>query len=249
MNPDLQSIYSSLNSVYDPQRQAIQSQIGNVQQGESAQIAGLDQAKTNAFGQIKDQANANGMMYSGAPIDEQQKYVGTSYLPAIANLHAQTNQNVYGLQTAANQLGTMQTSQANDMYNAKRNYDQQQKAYQDQIAQQERQFQQAQQASAQQAAQSLAAQKAYYGGSSSAAAAPSYSMAQGKNGGYSFFGPNGQSVSAGAYARANNFNQQQLAQLFAQSGNPADHKIAQDIQNGMQLPQLQKKYQAAFWGL
>lgn len=136
MNPDLQSIYSSLNSVYDPQRQAISQQIGNVQQGQTAQLAGLQQQQNTAFQDINDGANARGMAYSGAPIQEQMKYTGGTYLPAVANLQAQTNQNVYGLQSAQNALGAQQTQQASGMYDANRNFNQQQGYYNQQLAQQ-----------------------------------------------------------------------------------------------------------------
>jgi hypothetical protein len=73
---------------------------------ESADIGGLEQARTNAFESINTGANRRGMFFSGIPLAEQSKYVGENYLPAVASLknrYAGIRSNLY--QTLADQLG------------------------------------------------------------------------------------------------------------------------------------------------
>lgn len=85
----LDAIMQGLNAAgYDAQRQGINDQINALPGQQAADTAALDTAKTNAFGDITNQANARGMTYSGMPIAEQSRYVGEKYLPAVANLKA-----------------------------------------------------------------------------------------------------------------------------------------------------------------
>ena len=97
MAQQLDEILNQLSSVYQPQTQAVQQQQQQGQQMYNSQMAalpaqyqaqqaGLDATKNQAFQSINDGANARGMLYSGAPIAEQQKYLGASYLPAVAKL-------------------------------------------------------------------------------------------------------------------------------------------------------------------
>lgn len=106
---DYGNAYNSLGSVYDPQVANVNSQVSNLDQTNTqqqaaidAQIAGLapqqaaqqaslDQAKVNAFKDITNSANSKGVLFSGVPIDQQSTYVGTKYLPAVANLQTSFN--------------------------------------------------------------------------------------------------------------------------------------------------------------
>ncbi len=86
----LADILTELNSVYNPQRQA-QTDIYNkgiesVAPQETADLSGLEVAKSNAFESINTGANRRGMLFSGIPLAEQGKYVGENYLPSIAGL-------------------------------------------------------------------------------------------------------------------------------------------------------------------
>lgn len=95
--PTYQDAYNQLGSVYDPQTSSVNTQLAGLQPLQDAQQSGLDQAKVNAFRDITQGANAKGVMFSGVPIDQQAQYVGTKYLPAVANLK----------QTFANQRTTL----------------------------------------------------------------------------------------------------------------------------------------------
>lgn len=141
MAQPLSDIYNSLNSAYQPQRDLYQSQIANVGQQTQGQISGLNQQEQNAFTDIKNQANNNGMFYSGAPVQEQQKYVGGTYLPALANLQNNANNQTYGLQQALAGVGVNQTNAAQGIYQNQVSQDQQQNYYNQQLAMQNAQNQ------------------------------------------------------------------------------------------------------------
>lgn len=79
---------TSLQGAYDPQRQLVAQQQAALPGQQAAEQAGLDTAKTNAFGDITKASNDRGVLYSGVPIAEESRYVGERYLPAVANLKA-----------------------------------------------------------------------------------------------------------------------------------------------------------------
>jgi hypothetical protein len=82
----LQDILASRANIYNPQRDLINQQIAQLDPQQQVATQGLEVAKQTAFGDINNAANARGLAYSGAPIAEQQRYVGEKYLPALANL-------------------------------------------------------------------------------------------------------------------------------------------------------------------
>lgn len=130
----LQDIYNSLNSTYNPQRDLINSQIQQLPGQYQAQQQGLDAQKNIAFQGVDNQANSRGMLYSGVPTQEDNNYIAANYLPAVANLKNQQNQQQYGLQSALNQVGQQQQQSAQSMYNTGLQNDMQQKYYDQQIA-------------------------------------------------------------------------------------------------------------------
>lgn len=86
MARSLNEIIASLNPAYDPETAALTQAQAALPGQQSAELAGLDTAKNNAFGEITTAANRRGMLYSGAPVDEQMRYVGERYLPARAQV-------------------------------------------------------------------------------------------------------------------------------------------------------------------
>lgn len=121
----LTDILTELDSVYNPQRQNAQ---GIYQRGledtnpmESADLAGLEQAKKDSFDQITTGANRRGMFFSGVPLKEQAQYVGQNFLPGVANLknrYAGIRGNLY--QTLAQTLGNIDVEKnkyGRDIYN------------------------------------------------------------------------------------------------------------------------------------
>lgn len=112
MAREIGQIVEELKAAYEPQVTAINQQVANLPAEYQAQSAGLEQAKQNAFGDITNQASARGLAYSGMPIAEQSKYVGTKFLPAMAQLQAQQNQQKFSLTSALNELNMKKYAQA-----------------------------------------------------------------------------------------------------------------------------------------
>lgn len=153
MSTPLEQILSQLDQYYAPQTQAYQSQLDALPGQQQMAQQGLDQAKTNAFGDITAGANSRGVLYSGIPIAEQGKYVGSTYLPAVANLQQSTGDKRSALQTSIAQVKQNQAQNAYDIY-------------------QKQQAQEQAAALAQQAANRSVSTRSSGGSSSSKAAAP-----------------------------------------------------------------------------
>lgn len=87
----VEQIMTELDGYFAPTRAVINQQKDLLPSLYDSQVGGLNQAKDNAFSDINRQANAKGMVYSGAPISEQQRYTGEKFLPALAQLKNQQN--------------------------------------------------------------------------------------------------------------------------------------------------------------
>lgn len=112
MARSIEQIQAELNSVYQPQIEQVNKQLAELPAYYTAQTQGLDTAKQNAFRDITGAASAKGMMYSGMPIAEQTRYTGEKYLPALAQLKQQQNQQTYGFQSQLNDIYGKRMAQA-----------------------------------------------------------------------------------------------------------------------------------------
>lgn len=110
--PTYDEANAQLGSVYDPQTSLIQTQISQLQPQQDAEQASLDQAKVNAFRDIGDSANAKGVLFSGFTPDQQARYIGTKYLPAVADLKTTFQNNKNTLQDKIDQLNVQRSQQA-----------------------------------------------------------------------------------------------------------------------------------------
>lgn len=108
MAREIQQIMEELESAYAPQKKQYQEQISALPSYYATQAAGLEQARQNAFQDIVRRANARGVVYSGAPIQEQQVYTGERYLPALAGLRQQESGQAFTLQQALGKIGETQ---------------------------------------------------------------------------------------------------------------------------------------------
>ncbi len=87
--PEVQTIDSILKTIQpaiDPLLANQREQMGLVEQRAAADAKGLEQGQINAFRGITNQAQAGGNTFSGIPIGEQARYTGEHFLPAMANL-------------------------------------------------------------------------------------------------------------------------------------------------------------------
>ncbi len=125
---------AELETAYAPQKQAVQERMNQLPGFYEAQRGGVETARTNAYQDITRQANARGMAYSGAPIQEQQRYTGERYLPALAQLSGQEGEQRYGLQQALGQLGTQQLTYAQSIRQKEMELDEARRQFDAQLA-------------------------------------------------------------------------------------------------------------------
>lgn len=167
---------AELDSAYAPQKQQIQTRIDQLPSYYQAQQQGVEQARVNAFNDINNRANARGMAYSGAPIQEQQVYTGERYAPALAGLANQQNDQTYGLQQALAQLGTQQMTYAQDIRSKEMQLDEARRQFDQQMAAQREAEARAAAAAAKSAASSGFGN--LFGGGGQVAAAPQAAQPQ-----------------------------------------------------------------------
>lgn len=108
----LEQIMAELNSVYNPQRDVYNKQLQALPGQQQAQMKGLEAAKQDSFQDITTQANRRGVAFGGIPLEEQGRYLGSSYLPAVANLKNRFEQNRFTLQGALQELAAKQRMDA-----------------------------------------------------------------------------------------------------------------------------------------
>lgn len=111
--PTYQQAYDSLGSTYDPQTTLVNNEISALPGQQQSQLSALDQAKVNAFSDINTDANTKGVLFSGFSPTEQASYVGTKYLPAVANLQTSFTNQQNTLQGQLNTLNAQRISDAN----------------------------------------------------------------------------------------------------------------------------------------
>lgn len=97
---DLQSLIATQQQALQPQLGLIDESIAANDKSGVAQVAGIEAKKSDVFtNQIPQQAQDNGMFFSGFTPDEEAKYTASTYLPALAALQgtiAQTRSSLLG---------------------------------------------------------------------------------------------------------------------------------------------------------
>lgn len=240
MAQNLAEIIKELDALYTPQTSVINEQLTALPAYYQAQAAGLDQAKTNAFGDITSAANARGVLYSGVPINEQAQYVGEKYLPALAGLKQQEGEGRSSLMSALAKIRENQGLKAYDIRESQLGREAEAAAAAAKLAEERRQFDREYE---------LARYKASTSGGSgsSATPAPRYKgLAVSKaDGGFDYYADDAQEkpISAAQYAYLNNIP---LPYVLASSTNASDQRLIKDIANGLSLSDLKKKYPNAF---
>lgn len=237
MAQSLAEIMAGLNPAYDPERNVINTQVAALPGAAAADIAGLDTAKTNAFSDITNAANARGVLYSGAPINEQNKYVGEKYLPARAAVAENYANRTSDFQLKLAQIGQRQSERAQGI----------------QADQQKTEADAAYRAEQLRIQQEAARQKAVSGGSSRAAVDPAKGFLKGSDagGGLSYRDARGNPITSAQYYEAKGATG--IGAIIADlrsSKNPGDAKIANDASSGKYTyDQLMQKYPYVFGGV
>lgn len=132
----LDQILGELNSVYQPQIDNIQKQQGLLPGQTDAAINQAGAAKDTAFGDILNGARERGMGFSGIPLSEQAKYASNVYAPAVLQAKTDAQNKALSLQDAINQINTQKYNQGQTMFTDERNFAEQQREFDANLAQQ-----------------------------------------------------------------------------------------------------------------
>lgn len=195
--------YANLASVYDPQKALVQQQISAVPGQYEAQKTALEQAKANAFRDITSAAQGRGVYFSGFRPEQEARYTGERFLPALANLSTQQQQATFNLQKALADIETAQRQAATTNLQNILNREQQQKQFEQQLALSRAQASAAGGGGGLDIGSlfgALGAAAGAGGASTPGAAAAAYRVEKAGNG-YNFFDPSGKPISAVKYAQ------------------------------------------------
>jgi hypothetical protein len=155
-----------LQGTYQPEIDSVQKQQAALPGQQQAAEAGLTAQKDQGFTDILNQARSRGtgVAFGGIPLQEQSKYLSTTYLPAEANLKSSYNQQATSLQDAINSIYEKRNNQALGIQQFQQQQEEAARQFNENLA-----FQKAQ--AAQQAAAARAASASSY--------SPSYSSGGG----------------------------------------------------------------------
>lgn len=131
---NIDQILAEVSAKSDPQRQIVMRQIADLPNQQIAAESGLDAKRDRGFEDINLGARRKGVAYWGAPIAEQQKYLATDYLPAAANLKSSFNERRNTLDSALADIGRSDYTTANDLFNNDRNFYEQQRRFNEELA-------------------------------------------------------------------------------------------------------------------
>lgn len=127
---DTSQYYNQIAGIYDPQRAIIAQQRAALEPAMQSQISALEQAKINAYRDIGTTARARGMQFSGFSPEQEARYTGATYLPALANVKAQYAAGMTSLDKALADIATAQGTQALNLYQGEKTYQRQQETQQ-----------------------------------------------------------------------------------------------------------------------
>lgn len=141
----LNDIISQYTAAQAPENAQIDTSINNNDASGAGQVAGLNAAKDQAYGGITQDAVNRGGYFSGFTPDQEAKYTGATYLPALAKLQttiASTRNTLLGQKaTLASQANTAALSTQQQQQKELDAYNQAQEAAAAQAAEAEKQRQ------------------------------------------------------------------------------------------------------------
>lgn len=252
MAQDLGSIMQSLDAGYNPQRQLINDQIGQLPSQAASQTAGLQAQQNTAFDGITRSAQDRGMGFSGIPLQEQARYTSDNYLPAVAKVQESQNNAKTSLTDALNNVNQQQRTQAYGMQNDQLNREQQQAQFDATQAAAERARAASRADNAGFDFGSLMGDQTAAPADSTAGAATGHAVAtQRGDGGFNYNDPSGRGINAAEYAKLTGQNIRDVLSQSAQHGDKGSIAALKFIGNDgkadptkINSPQLASLYKA-----
>lgn len=208
MARSFQDVLAEVTAQSDPQRNIVLNQISQLPTQQAAEETSLNAQKDQAYQDITDSARRRGLGFSGIPLSEQAKYNATDYAPALASLKSNYSNRRSSLESALADIGKNSYTTAYDIFNQDRNFEEQQRQFNENLAEQRRQA----------AANSSLAGLFSGGGVSSSATPASAKLQQRADKGFNFQDGSGQSISAAQYAQLKGIPFRSLLQQMANAG-------------------------------
>jgi len=231
-------IFKELDAFFSPSAKIIKQQKALIPGQIATATAGLETRKENEFRDITSRANARNMVYSGMPIEEETRYTGEQFLPALAGLKSAGQEQTLSLAESLAGLRREQGLMAQGLRQGELDRDAA-----------ERQARRAAAAAARAAANPTFATPTQP--DQGVVDLPGVGLKNKKLGGQGGFSFNiaGNPASAFSYAQKNQIN---LADLLYSMGAQGD-KYAADAykiiasNNGQVTPQIRQKFSSLFW--
>ena len=238
-------VLAEVTAQSDPQRKTVLDQIAALPTQQAADESALEAKRLQANYSILADARRRGLGYAGIPLGEQAKYAATDYAPALANLKSTYGQRKGTLESALAGIGQNDYSNAYNIFNQDRAFEEQQ-----------RQFDLQQRAAA---AQQSAFAGLFGGGNQqqpqqqqSPLTLPGITLKNpqlGGSGGYNFSFGN-KPISAVGLAQVNGVNPADILYSMATAGDAYAANAYKDIvgNGGKITPDIAQKYYSLFWG-
>jgi hypothetical protein len=241
-------VLADITARSDPQRQIVLNQISQLPTQQTADEASLGAKKDQAFTDITDSARRRGLGFSGIPLGEQAKYTATDYAPALANLKTSYGNRQASLESALADIGKTNYNDAYGIFNQDRNFEEQQRQFNANLALQK------QQAAA--ASASNASLASLFGGGGAAAPAAA-KIQQRADKGFNFQDGSGNAISAAQYAQLKGIPFRDLLSQMAKAGDAGAKQALGYVGNdfGYNAPKVGSNTQVAsllnslLWGV
>lgn len=248
--PSLQQVTRELRGVYDPQVKLLQQRQAAIPGQIQSEEAGLQARQTQAFDDILGGARRRGLGFAGIPLSEQAKYTSTEFLPALARLRQQGNEQKMSLEEAILGVRERQTGMASQLREGILSRDMAMR----QLKEQQRQFNLQQKLAREQAARAGGGGGGFMPTLGGGQAAQQPKMTRKKDGGFAFTDPAGNPISAAAYSLGTGISFRNLLQKMASAGDKGAKQALGFVGDDYGFDQgrigkNQGLYNALTWGL
>lgn len=244
----LEAAKAELEPYYAGSRNVIQTKLNAIPGEIEAGIAQADAKLGQANDNILAGARRRGLGFSGIPVGEQAQYAATEYAPAIANMRTAGKNQELSLLETLNSYDRDQRQAAQGLVDGDLARGFQERQFQEQI----RQFNEQMAAQERQAAQARAAQQAdisrYLGGGAAAGAgaggAGGATMTRNEKG-YQFTGANGRPITALAFAQSKGIGVRQLLKDMAANGDVNAKAMLPFVNDAGQFQNIDQRFAGA----
>lgn len=205
----LESILAGLDSTYNPQIDAVRARQAEIPNQVAAEEQGLQARQQTAFGDILNGARrrGTGVAFGGIPLAEQSRYTADNYLPALARLKQSGREQAMSLEDAILGIQERRRTQGQSIYEGERNFAEQQRQFNEQLA-----------FNRQQAARQAAAANSFAPTLAGGGTPQKQLVSQRQDKGFNFTDATGRPISAAQYAAGTGVPFRQLLQYMANAG-------------------------------